>query len=148
MVAMANEMPVAAMDEEWPPPEVALVRTVIAPLAPPPTRPAPSAGRPAPPPAVRLTPRGKIVVTAASALLIGALSVLLATAAQAAHSRPAPPGGYVTRVAVQPGQNLWALAEAYDPGADPRLTVQRIQQLNSLPGDQLQPGEMLWVPRG
>jgi len=147
MVAMVTEMPVAAMDEERSTPEGALVRTVIVPLAPRATRPAPARGRSAVPPAVRLTPRGVIVVTAASALLIGALSVLLATAAQAAHAGSAALGGYLTRVAVQPGQSLWSLAAAYDPDSDPRMAVQRIKQLNSLPGDQLQPGEMLWVPR-
>jgi hypothetical protein len=144
MVAMVTEMPVAAIAKERSTPEGALVRTVIVPLAPRATRPAPAEGRPA----VRLTPRGAIVVAAASALLIGALSVLLATAAQAPRSGSAIPGGYLTRVAVQPGQSLWSLAAAYDPDSDPRAAVQRIQRLNSLPGDQLQPGEMLWVPRG
>jgi hypothetical protein len=43
---------------------------------------------------------------------------------------------------------MWSLAQANDPDADPRLVVQQIQQLNSLTGDQLQPGEVLWVPRG
>jgi hypothetical protein len=51
-------------------------------------------------------------------------------------------------VAVEPGQSLWSLAEAYDPDSDPRVIVARIQQLNSLPGDEIQPGELLWVPRG
>jgi len=88
-----------------------------------------------------------MLVTGASALAIGALSVMLATAAQATHDGPASPGRYVTRVEVLPGQSLWSLAEAYDPDADPRLTIQRIQQLNSMTGDQLQAGEVLWVPR-
>jgi hypothetical protein len=49
---------------------------------------------------------------------------------------------------VLPGQTLWSLAEAHDPGADARLAIQQIQQLNSMTGDQIQPGEILWVPRG
>ena len=49
---------------------------------------------------------------------------------------------------MRPGQSLWSLAEAYDPDADPRLVVQQIRQLNSMAGDQVQPGEVLWVPRG
>jgi hypothetical protein len=89
-----------------------------------------------------------MVVTGVSALLIGALSVGLATTAQATRAGSASRGGYVTKVAVLPGQSLWSLAEAYDPNADTRLVIQEIQQLNSMSGDQAQSGEVLWVPRG
>jgi hypothetical protein len=102
-------------------------------------------------PAVRLTRRGRVVAAGASVLAIGAVSIALATAAQAAHTGhggQASPGRYVAKVEVRPGQSLWSLAEAYDPDADPRLVVQQIQQLNSIGGDQVQPGEVLWVPRG
>ena len=99
-----------------------------------------------PPP--RLSRRGRMVVTGVSALLIGALSVGLATAAQATRARPASPGRYIAKVTVLPGQSLWSLAAAYDPNADTRLVIQEMQQLNSLTGDQVQPGEVLWVPRG
>lgn len=105
-------------------------------------------------PAVRLTRRGRVVAAGVSALAVGALSITLATAAQAAHagpsgpSGPSGPGRYAAQVEVRPGQSLWSLAQAYDPDADPRLVVQQIQQMNSMAGDQLQPGEVLWVPRG
>jgi hypothetical protein len=97
---------------------------------------------------VRLTRRGRIVVASMSALVIGLLSVVLATAAQATHGGSATPGRYVTKVLVRPGQNLWSLAEAYDPNADPRVISAQIQQLNSMTSDQLRPGQVLWVPRG
>jgi LysM domain len=99
-------------------------------------------------PAARLTRPRRMAVTGVSALLIGALSVGLATAAQAAHARSAAPGWYVSKVAVLPGQSLWSLAEAYDPNADSRLIVREIQQLNSMAGDQVRAGQVLWVPRG
>ena len=99
-------------------------------------------------PAVRLTRRGRVVAAGVSALAIGALSIVLATAAQAAHAGQASPGRYAAKVEVRPGQSLWSLAEAYDPDADPRLVIQQIQQLNSITSDQVQPGEVLWVPRG
>jgi len=89
-----------------------------------------------------------MVVTSVSALLIGALSVGLATAARATHAGLASPGGHAIKLAVLPGQSLWSLAEAYDPDADTRLVVQEIQQLNSLARVQVQPGQVLWVPRG
>jgi LysM repeat protein len=99
-------------------------------------------------PAVRLTRRGRVVAAGVSALAIGALSITLAAAAQAAHAGQAAPGRYVAKVEVRPGQSLWSLAESYDPGTDPRLVIQQIQQLNAMAGDQVQPGEVLWVPRG
>jgi LysM repeat protein len=101
---------------------------------------------------VRLTRRGRIVVTALSALIIGLLSVTMATTAQAARPAAGAAGArtadrYVARIVVRPGQSLWAVAEAYDPNADTRLVIADIQQMNSLVSDQLQPGQTLWVPR-
>ena len=99
------------------------------------------------PPPARLTRRGRVVVTGVSALLIGALSVGLATAAQATRAGSGSPGRYVTKVTVLPGQSLWSLGEAYDPNADTRVIVAEIQQLNSMSGDEVKAGEVLWVPR-
>jgi len=101
---------------------------------------------------VRLTRRGRLVVTAAALLLTAAVSVGLAGAAQAlGHSggaaQPARLGAGITRVQVRPGQDLWTLAEAYDPNADPRQVIQEILQLNSMSTDQVQPGQVLWMPR-
>jgi hypothetical protein len=98
-------------------------------------------------PPARLTRRGRVVVTGVSALLIGALSVGLATAAQATRAGSGSPGRYVAKVTVLPGQSLWSLGEAYDPNADTRVIVQEIQQLNSMSGDQVRAGDVLWVPR-
>jgi len=100
---------------------------------------------------VRLTRRGRLVVTAAAVLIAGAVSMTLAgvaqatghSAATAAHAREG-----VTKVLVRPGQSLWSLAERYAPDADTRLVVQEIMQLNSMSTDQVQPGQVLWVPRG
>ncbi|HET6187208.1 MAG TPA: LysM peptidoglycan-binding domain-containing protein [Trebonia sp.] len=89
-------------------------------------------------------------------LLVAAGSVALAGAAQAiGHSgaRPGTPGAAgaagaaTTKVEVRPGQSLWTLAEAYDPNADTRQVIQEILQLNSLSTDQVQPGQVLWMPR-
>ncbi|HTR93702.1 MAG TPA: LysM peptidoglycan-binding domain-containing protein [Trebonia sp.] len=97
---------------------------------------------------LRLTRRGRVVATGASALVIGVLSVTLATAAQATHDKPGSVDKYLAKVTISPGESLWSVAEAYDPNADTRLVIQQIQQLNSLSGDQVRPGEVLWVPRG
>ena len=100
---------------------------------------------------VRLTRRGRLVVTATAVLIVGAISMALAgvaqatghSAATAAHARNG-----VTKVLVRPGQTLWSLAEQYAPDADTRLVIQEILQLNSMSTDQVQPGQVLWVPRG
>jgi nucleoid-associated protein YgaU len=102
---------------------------------------------------VRLTQRGRLVVTVMAVLLVAAGSVALAGAAQAighsgAQARPGTAGAAITKVEVRPGQSLWTLAEAYDPNADTRQVIQEILQLNSMSTDQVQPGQVLWMPRG
>ena len=108
----------------------------------------PRADRPAPP--LRLTRRGRIVVAAMAALLVAALSLIAAGAAQAiSHTGPAHPAGsaHLAQVVVQPGQSLWSVAESADPNADTRLVIQQITELNSLNGDTVFAGQRLWVPR-
>jgi len=99
---------------------------------------------------VRLTRRGRVVVMAAATLAIGVAAIVAGGAAHATgHSgAPAGPGSGVTRVEIRPGESLWSVAEAYDPDADTRVVISEILQLNSLTGDQVQPGQVLWVPRG
>jgi nucleoid-associated protein YgaU len=88
-------------------------------------------------------------------LLVAAGSVALAGAAQAighsgAQARPGTAGtagAAIAKVEVRPGQSLWTLAEAYDPNADTRQVIQEILQLNSMSTDQVQPGQVLWMPR-
>lgn len=101
---------------------------------------------------VRLTRRGRLVVTGMAVLLVAAGSVALAGAAQAighsgAQARPGTAGAAITKVEVRPGQSLWTLAEAYDPNADTRQVIQEILQLNSMSTDQVQPGQILLMPR-
>jgi nucleoid-associated protein YgaU len=101
---------------------------------------------------LKLTRRGRLVTTAMAVLLVAAGSVALAGAAQAighsgATARPGTAGAAITQVEVRPGQSLWTLAEEYDPNADTRQVIQEILQLNSMSTDQVQPGQVLWMPR-
>lgn len=112
-----------------------------------PRRPGATAGRPRTS-QVRLTRRGRIVVTALAVLAIGVASMALAGAAQATGHPGAPAAhGGLTRVEVRQGQSMWSIAETYDPNADTRLVIQQVLQMNSLTSDQVQPGQLLWVPR-
>ncbi len=53
----------------------------------------------------------------------------------------------VTKVwVVAPGETLWSIATRIEPNADPRLTVQRIVDLNSLGDAGVFAGERLIVP--
>jgi hypothetical protein len=107
----------------------------------------PRADHPASP--LRLTRRGRIMVAAMAVLLVAALSLVAAGAAQAiSHGGPVhPAGSNLTQVVVQPGQSLWSVAENADPNADTRLVIQQIAELNSLNGDTVFAGQRLWAPR-
>ena len=117
-------------------------------------RPRPASPRPASPqPAsapLRLTRHGRVVVAVATALVLAALSLVIATSAQATnHPVPAPGTQQsLTQVSVRPGQSLWSVAEAADPGADTRVVIQQIIELNALTGNVVFTGQRLWVPRG
>jgi hypothetical protein len=108
-----------------------------------PARPAGSTGSAG---SLRLTGRGRLVVLLAL-LVIGfaALSIgRLATSASPATPTPPAP---VTKVwVVAPGETLWSIATRVNPSADPRTTVQRIVDLNSLGGAGVFAGERLIVP--
>ena len=106
-------------------------------------------GRAANPP-LRLTRRGRIVVAVAAALVLAALSLVIAGAAQATNhpvsARAAQQN--LAQVTVHPGQSLWSVAESADPNADTRVVIQQIIELNSLTGNTVFAGQRLWVPRG
>jgi hypothetical protein len=142
--------PPAAPPPAAPPPTALRPAAAPRPLAAPP-RPArrTPAARPTTSP-LRLTRRGRVVVAGLAVLLVSALSLLVAGAAQAtSHAAPVSSAGHnLAQVTVRPGQSLWSVAESADPGADTRLVIQRILQLNALHDDTVFAGERLWVPRG
>jgi LysM domain len=101
-------------------------------------------------PPLRLTRRGRVVVAVAAALVLAALSLVIAGTAQATNhpvsGRPAQQG--LAQVTVHPGQSLWSVAESADPAADTRVVIQQIIELNGLTGNVVFTGQRLWVPRG
>jgi len=105
-------------------------------------------------PAVRLTRRGRIVVTilmTAACLLLTALAWMAVAARAQAADGGLPPGAVyrnLTSVVVRPGQTLWSIASQAEPAADPRAVVQQIIDLNALSGISIEPGQRLLVPRG
>lgn len=114
----------------------------------------PARPHPAPPTGLRLTRRGRLVLSVfALTLILGLITILwaiLANGAQAASGRTHTGSVYqgLRRVTVLPGQTLWTIAQHAEPSADPRTVIPQIMQINAISGTSLQPGEQLWVPRG
>ena len=104
---------------------------------------------------VRLTRRGRIVVTVmltavSLSLVVLAWLAIAARTAQAADGGQSPGAVYENRtsVVVHRGQTLWSIAAQAEPSADPRIVMQQIIDLNALHGTSVVPGQRLWVPRG
>lgn len=119
----------------------------LLPVAPPLARPAVELSRPAAP--VRLTRRGRLVATliaaAVAALLCLTLGPAVASGVLTAFS--GAPTTATTTVTVEPGQSLWQVAVATDPGSDPAQVVMRIADANGLTSaTALRPGQRLVVP--
>ncbi|MFA1544385.1 LysM peptidoglycan-binding domain-containing protein [Actinomadura monticuli] len=100
-------------------------------------------------PPIRLTRRGRVVLVAFTAavtlvglwLTVGPGAFAGSGGGRDGTDRPA------RTVVVEPGETLWVIASAADPGADPRRTVQRIMDLNGLGGDPtLRPGQEIRLP--
>jgi nucleoid-associated protein YgaU len=87
---------------------------------------------------LRMTRRGVVVVTLAVALLSGAVLAVAARSAPAPERAVGP-----VRVAVRPGDTLWALATRVAPQSDPRAEVAALRRLNHLTGTTLRPGQIL-----
>ena len=95
-------------------------------------------------PSLRLTRRGRVVVLVLLALLASGASAVLFTTASRAAGDPATPPPTIT---VRPGDTLWEIASAVRPGRDARASVAELRELNHLSGYDLQPGQVLTLPR-
>ncbi|WP_165966823.1 LysM domain-containing protein [Actinomadura sp. 7K507] len=98
---------------------------------------------------IRLTRRGRVVLVlfAATVTLVSLWLTVgpgaLAGGGESHHAGAAP----ARTVVVEPGDTLWGIAVDADPGADPRVVVQRILDLNSMGGDPtVRPGQELRLP--
>jgi len=109
-----------------------------------------AAAGPAP---LRLTRRGRTVVTVLALLAACAVAMVLwlseAGGAQASsHGQPAGAGYQgMTRVVVEPGQTLWSIASAAEPTANTQSVIQQIIDANALGRATIYAGQLLWVPR-
>jgi hypothetical protein len=95
---------------------------------------------------VRLTRRGRLVVTMLLTVLV--LAAFLVAGGASVATREAGDPVPIRTVEVQQGQTLWAIAsEIAEPG-EIRDMVYTIERLNSLPDATLTEGQVLAVPAG
>ena len=98
--------------------------------------------RPAPP--LRITRRGRLVITLGMTALLAAVGLAGASQAVAGQEASSVP---VEQVTVVPGDTLWSIAAAVaEPGSDVRDVVAEIAELNALPTSQVFAGQHLVVP--
>ena len=97
-------------------------------------------------PALRLTRRGRMLLTALSVLVFGSAVVVLGLRVTGVLE-PGPDFTHTVPVQVAPGQTLWSIAQDTNPTQDPGTVVERIANLNKLssPADVV-PGQTLQIP--
>jgi len=93
---------------------------------------------------VVLTVRGRIVVGLILTLVVLFVWVLFGSGTADAAAEAAGPATSV--VVVQPGENVWTIAQSVSPGSDPRDLVRTIREINGLGADHIFPGQSLIVP--
>jgi hypothetical protein len=98
------------------------------------------------PATLRLTRRGRMLLTAVSVLVFGAAVLVLGLRA-AGVLEPGPHFTHTVPVQVAPGQTLWSIAQDTNPGVDTATVVEKIADLNKLatPAD-VTPGQTLQIP--
>jgi LysM repeat protein len=87
--------------------------------------------------------RRRITAAVLAAVVIG---IGAPAAARVVTGRPAQPP--TRNYVVQPGDTLWDIAVATDPGNDPRSVIDHIVIANGLEGGDIVPGQSLVVPAG
>ena len=96
---------------------------------------------------VRLTPRGRLVVVVLLlALVVAAVALVRAPATGSSPVAASAAQPVAHRVTVRPGQTLWQIARDAVPGADPRVTIARIKEMNGLSSSGIESGRVLLVP--
>jgi LysM repeat protein len=95
-------------------------------------------------PPLRLTRRGRAVLLVFLALLSSLASAVLFTTASRADN---PPAGPAPTIVVQRGDTLWDIAARVLPRRNNQDAVAELRDLNHLPGSDVQPGEVLTLPR-
>jgi len=95
---------------------------------------------------LRITRRGRLVLTALVAAPLALGAGLVALNGGAAVAAKDASGVTLERVTVSSGQSLWDLAEEIAPSSDPRDVIASLVDLNRLPTSDVSAGQQLAVP--
>jgi LysM repeat protein len=91
-------------------------------------------------PAVRLTRRGRVALTAAASVVA---TVVVLLSAVGASGEPAQHPSRPASVVVRDGDTLWTIAERVAPTVDPRREVAVLRRLNHLRTVTVVPGQVI-----
>jgi hypothetical protein len=91
-----------------------------------------------------LTARGRVVLGLMLTLAVLFAWVLIGSGTAGASTESN--GAVTSVVVVQPGENLWSIAQSVNPGEDPRNLVIQIREINGLGSQHVFPGQSLIVP--
>ncbi|MFI6681019.1 LysM peptidoglycan-binding domain-containing protein [Kribbella sp. NPDC050470] len=95
---------------------------------------------------LRLTHRGRMLLTALSVLVFGSAVVVLGLRITGVLE-PGPNFTHTVPVQVAPGESLWSIAQETNPAQDPAIVVERIADLNNLAtAADVVPGQTLQIP--
>jgi LysM repeat protein len=97
---------------------------------------------------LRLTARGRRVLTGAAALpIVVAVAVAaLGGGAALATGESGAPAGSFAEVTVMAGDSLWTIAQDVAPTSDPRDVIAAIRRLNALDSATVSAGQRLAIP--
>ncbi len=93
---------------------------------------------------LRLTRRGRLVLTMTS--LLAAAVAFVGLAGPVTADEPGGPPPATASVVVGPGDSLWEIARQAAPGSDTRGVIAEIRRLNDLEGGAIAVGDRLVVP--
>jgi nucleoid-associated protein YgaU len=97
-------------------------------------------------PVLRLTRRGRMLLTAVSVVIFGSAVAVLGLRV-AGVLEPGPDFSHTVSVQVAPGQTLWSIAQSTNPSEDPATVVEKIADLNKLASSaDVIPGQTLQIP--
>jgi hypothetical protein len=100
-----------------------------------------------PRPRLRLTRRGRVVLTTLAATPLVVVALLLGLNGGMATATGTA-GAPLDSVTVSAGQSMWALASAVAPDEDPREVIADIVHVNQLDSVDVVPGQQLLIPAG
>ncbi|WP_158270281.1 LysM peptidoglycan-binding domain-containing protein [Mycetocola zhujimingii] len=95
---------------------------------------------------IRLTRRGRVVLTSLAAAPLIALAAWLGLNAGAATASSTPSAASFEYVTVEHGDSLWSLAGTLAPDADPRDVIADVMALNQLETSTVVPGQNIAIP--